>query len=112
MENSKKQDKILQEMLEAERRNIENYNNGLLKKSNSVIEVDTKYEEKKYLKSISWQLPEIDREAIEDFKRSHDCTYQDIIKYALRYYLTETNYNHAKEIIELREKHYIEHRGE
>lgn len=112
MDNSKKQDEILQEMLDEERRNIKNYNNNLIKKPNAVIEVDTKYEEKKYLKSISWQLPEIDREAVEDFKRSHDCNYQDIIKYALRYYLSEINYNHAKEIIELREKHYVENKGE
>lgn len=97
-------------MLEAERRNIGNYNTALAEKPNFVIEVDEKYERKEYLKSISWQLPEIDREAIEDFKRSHDCTYQDIIKYALRYYLSEVNYNHAREIIELREKHDAEHK--
>lgn len=43
MGNSKEQDKILQEMLEAERRNIENYNNGLLKKT-SAYDFRNKYD--------------------------------------------------------------------
>jgi hypothetical protein len=47
MGNSKEQDKILQEMLAAERRNIENYNNGLLKKPNS-YDFRNKYDFSKY----------------------------------------------------------------
>lgn len=91
-------------MIIKEKRSINNYNNTLAKQQKAVIKVEDLYETKENLKSFSWQLFEIDREAVEAFHRLHDCTYQDIIKYALRYYLSEDNYRHAKEIIDLRKK--------
>lgn len=104
MDSESKKDEILRDMQEREKRKIDTYNKSLINANSKINIVEEKYEKKENLKQISWQLYEIDREALEDFKRNHDCTYQDIIKYALRYYLGDTNYRHAKEILELKEK--------
>lgn len=105
MEQKNKADEKLKQMLEKDKRNIKNYNKAISEKISKVKDVESTFEKKNTLHSFSWQLHEIDREAVEDFRRNHSCTYQDIIKYALRYYLTDINYKHAKEIIELRKKH-------
>lgn len=77
-----------------------------------LVQVEEQYESKGSLNPFSWKIYEIDKEAVADFQRTHDCTYQDIIKYALRFYLSEENYRHAKEVIELRKKHDKEHYAE
>lgn len=105
MDTKAKIDQKLKQMIVKEKRSINNYNNSLGERLKTVANIEKEYETKESLKSFSWQLYEIDREAVEDFRRTHDCTYQDIIKYALRYYLSEDNYRHAKEILELRRKH-------
>lgn len=105
MDKNTNQQEILKEMLRKEQRKVSNYNKKLDETNKSINFIHEEFEKKEYLKSISWQLFEIDREAVEDFRRNHDCSYNDIIKYALRYYLSEINYRHAQEIIELKKKH-------
>lgn len=105
MEQKNKADEKLKQMLEKDKRNIRNYNKALSEKISKVKDVESAFEKKDTLRSFSWQLHEIDREAVEDFRRNHDCTYQDIIKYALRYYLSDINYKHSREIIELKKRH-------
>lgn len=105
MIDKEKKEQKFKQMIINEKRNINNYNDSLEKQSKYVLKVKEEFEKKDNLKSFSWQLYDIDREAVEDFKRNHNCTYQDIIKFALRYYLSEDNYRHAEEVLELREKH-------
>lgn len=91
------------------KRDMTLYHNKLSESPNQMVQVEEQYEAKEYLNPFSWKLYDIDKEAVADFQRTHDCTYQDIIKYALRFYLSEENYRHAKEVIELRKKHDKEH---
>lgn len=86
---------ILEEMIKTEKRKIARYNEKIEKDSTKFVEIDNEYEGN--LKAISWQLPELDRKAIEVFKEEFDCTYQEIVKNALRFYVDEIFYRHAKE---------------
>jgi len=104
MDNREKAQQKLKQMEINEKRKINNYNESLGQQTKPVIEIGEEYETKDSLKSFSWQLYEIDREAVEDFRRTHDCTYQDIIKFALRYFLSGDNYRHSQEVLELRKK--------
>lgn len=109
MDNSRKAEIKREQILKKAKRDMTLYHKKISESPRQLVQVDEQYEAKENLNPFSWKLYDIDKEAVADFQRTHDCTYQDIIKYALRFYLSEENYRHAKEVIELRKKHDKEH---
>lgn len=77
---------------ELEELKVETYNKKL---SGEVNLVEEKFESKKYIKKIGWEILRIDLMAIEDFISNRKCSKQDVLKYALRYYIPQQFYDIA-----------------
>lgn len=85
---------------------IEEYGN--LESYHKSVEYEPVYIDKKYNKYKSkpgWNIPYIDYLAATAFYYIFNISYQDIVTNALRFYLTNENYKHAEEMLDLIEKH-------
>lgn len=91
--------------------NIEKYKE-VLNKYNEFVNKESCLVTDKYnhlTERYSWDIDKVDYDAATFFKRISKLTYKDILKNALRTYLSEVNYRHAKEMVSLMVKHMDEY---
>lgn len=91
--------------------NMEKYDE-VLNKYNEFVNKESCLVTDKYnhlTERYSWDIDKVDYDAATLFKRVSKLTYKDILKNALRTYLSEVNYRHAEEMVSLMVRHMDEY---